>query len=231
MLNVYYGDMPEAIYNPAVYFKNTYEDEWIMDDFSRQMILDVDKSVVISPRIIDSPVLGGITPRELSGGVKTLILIHRVPDKIFNASTCGDNCAKWILKMGEEKDITINLRHLMDFGENRFTLRILNTNQIVHSMEELVPIAGMIVRQESNAFVTSTEFAKCVQQSDNYFVIVTREGLETLPYSVEEIYGIRESGKYATIKQTYNELYRIYGTKTLLGIQWFSCQDKNLRFL
>ena len=75
-----------------------------------------------------------------------MILIHRVPDKIFNASTCGDNCAKWILKMGEEKDITINLRHLMDFGENRFTLRILNTNQIVHSMEELVPIAGMIVR-------------------------------------------------------------------------------------
>ena len=38
-----------------------------------------------------------------------------------------------------------------------------------------------------------------------------------MPYSVEEIYGIRESGKYATIKQTYNELYRIYGTKTLLG--------------
>lgn len=146
MLNVYYGDMPEAIYNPAVYFKNTYEDEWIMDDFSRQMILDVDKSVLISPRIIDSPVLGGITPRELSGGVKTLILIHRVPDKIFNVSTCGDNCAKWILKMGEERDITINLRHLMDFGENRFTLRILNTNQIVHSMKELVPIAGMIVR-------------------------------------------------------------------------------------
>lgn len=49
-------------------------------------------------------------------------------------------------KEGEAKDITINLRHLMDFGENRFTLRILNTNQIVHSMEELVPIAGMIVR-------------------------------------------------------------------------------------
>ena len=38
-----------------------------------------------------------------------------------------------------------------------------------------------------------------------------------MPYSVEEVYGIRESGKYATIKQTYNELYRIYGTKTLPG--------------
>ena len=143
MLNIYYGDMPEAIYNTAVYFKNTYEDEWITDDLSRQMIQDIDQSKVIGPRVIDSPVLGAITPRELSGGVKTLILI--VPDKIFNASTCGDNCAKWLLKMGEERDITINLRHLMDFGKQTFEINILNTDQIVHNMEELVPIAGMIV--------------------------------------------------------------------------------------
>lgn len=145
MLNIYYGDMPEAIYNTAVYFKNTYEDEWITDDLSRQMIQDIDQSKVIGPRVIDSPVLGAITPRELSGGVKTLILIAHVPDKIFNASTCGDNCAKWLLKMGEERDITINLRHLMDFGKQAFEINILNTNQIVHNMEELVPIAGMIV--------------------------------------------------------------------------------------
>ena len=48
--------------------------------------------------------------------------------------------------MGEEKDITINLRHLMDFGENEFTFLILNTVEIVHNMEELVMIAGMFVR-------------------------------------------------------------------------------------
>ena len=146
MLKVYSGDMPEAIYNPAVYFKNTCEDAWITDEFSKEMIRDVDKSTVIGPRIIDSPVLGGITPRELSGGVKTLILVNNVPDKVFNASACGDNCAKWFLKMGEKKDITINLRHLMDFGEGEFEIQILNTNQIVHNMEELIPIAGMIVR-------------------------------------------------------------------------------------
>ena len=35
------------------------------------------------------------------------------PDKIFNASTCGDNCAKWILEIGKQKDLTINLRHMM----------------------------------------------------------------------------------------------------------------------
>ncbi|MCD8217097.1 MAG: DUF4869 domain-containing protein [Clostridiales bacterium] len=146
MLSIYYGDMPQAIYNPVVFFKNTCTDDWIMDELSRKMIQDVDKSTVVGPRVIDSPVLGGISPRELSGGVKTLISIYKVPDKIFNASACGDNCAKWILKIAETQDITINLRHLMDFGEGEFTVKILNTGQFVHNMDELLPIAGMIVR-------------------------------------------------------------------------------------
>ena len=48
-------------------------------------------------------------------------------------------------KIAESEDRTVNLRHLMDFGEDSFTVRILNTNQIVHSMRELVPIAGEFV--------------------------------------------------------------------------------------
>ena len=86
----------EAIYNTAVYFKNVYEDEWITDPLSREMIADVDKSVVLGSGIIDSPVLGKIPPLSLSGGVKTLMLIDHMPEQIFNASTCGDNCAKWL---------------------------------------------------------------------------------------------------------------------------------------
>lgn len=145
MLNIYYGNMEGVIYNTAVYFKNTYEDSWITNPLSKKMIFDVDQSVVIDSGVIDSPVVGKIPPTGLSGGVKTLILINNVPEKIFNASTCGDNCARWILTMAEEKDITINLRHLMDFGDGEFTVRILNTNQIVHNMKELIPIAGKYV--------------------------------------------------------------------------------------
>ena len=93
MLSIFYGTMPEAIYNPALYFKNTYTDEWITDELSKEMILDVDRSTMLGPRIIDSPALGGISPRELSGGVKTLISMYKVPERVFNASACGDNCA------------------------------------------------------------------------------------------------------------------------------------------
>ena len=145
VLNIFYGDMPEAIFNTAVYFKNAYEDEWITDSVAREMILDIDKSVVLDSAVIDSPVMGKIAPTSLSGGVKTLILMKNERAKVFNASTCGDNCAKWILKLAKDEDLTINLRHLMDFGAGRFDICILNTNQIVHSMKELVPIAGLYV--------------------------------------------------------------------------------------
>ena len=89
MLNIFYGDMPQAIYNTAVYFKNVYEEEWITQPLVKEMILDVDKSVVLDGGVIDSPVMGKIPPVSLSGGVKTLILIANEPDKVFNASTCG----------------------------------------------------------------------------------------------------------------------------------------------
>ena len=109
------------------------------------MIQDGDQSTVLDSGVIDSPVLGKIPPVGLSGGVKTLILVKFEKNKIFNASTCGDNCAKWLLKIAETEDRTVNLLHLMDFGKEPFTVHILNTDQIVHSMEELVSIAGEFV--------------------------------------------------------------------------------------
>lgn len=145
MLNIFYGDMKEAIYNTAAYFKYDYEDSWIVDPFVKEMILDVDQSTVLDSGVIDSPVLGKIPPTGLSGSVKTLILTKFEKDKIFNASTCGDSCAKWFLKIAETEDRIINLHHLMDFGEESFQIHILNTNQIVNSMKELISIAGEFV--------------------------------------------------------------------------------------
>lgn len=70
---------------------------------------------------------------------------------------------------------------------------------------------SIVFIDECNRFVKSEDFAICVKESDNYFVIVTRDDLPNLPYSVKEIYGIRESGKYAGLKQVYNEFYCLYG--------------------
>lgn len=70
---------------------------------------------------------------------------------------------------------------------------------------------AIVFIDEGNPFVFSDSFAAAIQQTDNYYVIVSREGLSNLPYSVTEIYGIRTSGKYGGLKQHYHEFYRIYG--------------------
>ena len=103
-LRLVYGE-PTAdnyIFNPDAYFNNTYEDDWITEPLSVQMIKDIDGSDVIGPRVIDSPFLGSIPTERLSGGVKTLILMSKDQSHIFNASACGDNCAKWILNIADE---------------------------------------------------------------------------------------------------------------------------------
>lgn len=147
MLNIFFGNMPDAIYDTSVYFKNTYKDKWITSQLGRDMIKDIDKSDVISAAAIESPVLGIISPEQLSGGVKALLLISNDKKHIFNASTCGDNCAKWILKISDEYKgkTTINLRHIMDFGKDEFKIKVLNTNKIVRNMTELITEAGEFV--------------------------------------------------------------------------------------
>lgn len=144
MLKIYYGDLDSDnyIFNPDSYFNNTYEDDWITSPLSVEMIKDVDGSDVVGARSINSPFLGSIPTERLSGGVKTLILMSKDNQHIFNASACGDNCAKWILKIAkvlakEKKDLHIRLGYLMDFGDASFDIEIENVNLIVHNNAEL----------------------------------------------------------------------------------------------
>jgi hypothetical protein len=138
MLKIYLGDMDGVLHNVETYFKNQLDYSWLNDDFVKEVIQDVDKSTVESVQCINSPVLGQIPPTSLSGGTKALILMKFLDGRVINASNCGDNCAKWILKLGEEQDLTINLNHIMDFGTQEFCAEILNDNSMILGMKEFV---------------------------------------------------------------------------------------------
>lgn len=51
----------------------------------------------------------------------------------------------------------------------------------------------------------SDDFAREVKRSDNYFVIFSRNELCNLPYSVNEVYRIKTSGKYHSFVPLYKE--------------------------
>lgn len=147
MLRVYFGERENAIYNTSVFFRNSYRDEWIIEDFTKNIVEDIDKSKVLDVNNIYNDVLGNISPTQLSGGVKALILMKHFPRKTFNASNCGDNCAKWILKLGEMQNFTINLFHVMDFGKGNFEIRILNHRKlVVHNMKEFLDAGAYYLR-------------------------------------------------------------------------------------
>ena len=145
MLHIRFGKIKDVVYNTSLFFKHQYDPRWLEDEEVQQMIADIDKSKVLGSHAIESPVMGIIPPTSLSGGVKTLILIKEMPEQLFNASNCGDNCAGWLLRIGEEQDVTVNLRHIMDFGDKPFEIHVVNTDQIVRDMDSLARIAGRFV--------------------------------------------------------------------------------------
>ena len=101
MLNIYFGEMKDAVYNTSVYFDNTYMNSWLHDDLAEAVIKSIEKGTILSDGAIDTKALGVIPIKQISGGTKTLLLISNNHNKVFNASTCGDNCARWILKIAK----------------------------------------------------------------------------------------------------------------------------------
>ena len=141
MLTIHLGEMSDTEYGPS-WFKYNYKPEWLKDPFVQEMIKGVDNSVYVDGLVIDSPVLGPIPPERLSGGVKTLIMIYEKPELIFDATSCGQNCAKWLLEIGNRKDVTVKLEYLMTFEEYApFKIRIDNEDRVITDPEDYIVTA------------------------------------------------------------------------------------------
>lgn len=90
---------------------------------------------------------------------------------------------------------------------SRRCLTVNNSNweSVLNSVSECI-----VFIDEENTIIKSDDFARKIKDTDNYYVIITRENLPNLPYSVEEIYGIHTSGRYADMRRTYNSFYQLY---------------------
>lgn len=78
--------------------------------------------------------------------------------------------------------------------------------------ENLAMIHDSIVFiDEGDKFVASEDFARAVKNTDNYYVIATRASLFDLPYSIKEIYGIKNvsGNRYQGTKRLYAEFYSL----------------------
>lgn len=138
MLHIIFGIEKNTIHEIDEYFREHYVKEWIENDISKRIVEEIDKSTIHSSTQVINQTVGPKNINHLSYSTKTLLLIWNNPNMIFNASFCSDECSKFLLEFGNTRDIVVNLNHIMDFGQNRFAIKIINNDTIVHNMKELV---------------------------------------------------------------------------------------------
>jgi len=109
------------------------------------------------------------------------------------------------------------------------TCRVLTNDDWQSRLENMHD--SIIFIDEGRDFVYTDEFARAVRHADNYFVIVTRDSIPSLPYSINAIIGFREEKNiFNEAKQIFNDQYNIYGSlaKTADGkISQIVTEDSN----
>lgn len=132
MLKYTFYEPKDIIDTIDIYFDHNYEDEWMEDPFVKQMVLDIDKTTILSPTAAESPIFGVMPITQLSGGVKALILMLKT-DLVIWTPACGDNCTEYMIQIGEKRDCTLYVGHYLRFPRD-FTALCLDTNEVTHSV-------------------------------------------------------------------------------------------------
>lgn len=88
---------------------------------------------------------------------------------------------------------------------------------------------SIVFIDEGAEYIKTSEFAKAVKNSNNYYVIFSRESLHDLPYSVEEIYEIKPSGKYhkfvKMFKSNKHHIYSVNNTHKKFNFDLLLTED------
>lgn len=141
MLKIHFGSLKSEIKSPSGIFMLEQEADWFDDPFVLEMVQDVDNLRLITHREFEHPVFGLCGTQDISGGLKNLILAYKL-NRIIDATYCGDNCAKWIMKIAEMKDLHITLSHVMNFKRGQdesgipFKCYITNNHKYIDNVRD-----------------------------------------------------------------------------------------------
>lgn len=108
----------------------------------------------------------------------------------------------------------------LDGVDSGVTVRCESPCVVLNAPDWQTQLAGyensVVFIDEGARYVTSEDFARAIKGSSNYYVIANRQSLQQLPYSVEEIYGIRNNTRSRT-----NNIWRYYSSnRRLYGIDY-----------
>ena len=154
MLRIHFGEMKGSMEYPDFFFDNIFNKDYMAGQFSKDVVYAIDKSRVKGKHLIISPVLGAISPRDLSTGAKNVLICRYYPEKIINFSYMGTNCLKPLFReiVKENLDRTICADILYNPYNYGYTgsILILNSNTVVTCDSEFLD--EFLIWKESNIY-------------------------------------------------------------------------------
>lgn len=105
---IYTDTSPDIVAFPSAEFDLLYEEAWLDDPWSRQVISDIQRIDVTDETRSVRSILAeySIPPEELATGTKNLLLTKFNPDgRKIRMSMMGENCYKWLMQIADEQDV------------------------------------------------------------------------------------------------------------------------------
>ena len=132
-------DGKEILLSPKSVFLTDYEPEWLDDELSKEIMLDIDDIVFNDGDYLKHRDYGSLSPRELSGGTSTLLLLYKgdLDKYIVKASNMGPNCFKHLEKIAEEKEVYLYLDYVIPYDYFPIKFKCIETGLITDDYFEL----------------------------------------------------------------------------------------------
>lgn len=116
------------------YFDGYFKEEWVRNEWADRVLKEIDKSIFVAPKIVESPVLGTISHEWISGGSKQLIMMNMEQDVVYDGDNLGDNCWPLLLELGKVRDIMMSLSYYPVFEWMQGgVVKLINNGMVVDS--------------------------------------------------------------------------------------------------
>lgn len=133
ILKIGYGDCDTCITAIDMEFDGLFEYDWLQNDMNKRILREIDNAIEGPLGIVD---LDDPTRMfkiyDISSGAKVLMLCNMSESIKIYSSVLGDNCTPILLEIAKYRDITVYLRHLLQFPEDKFIAYSLKQSRKYH---------------------------------------------------------------------------------------------------
>lgn len=123
--------VPITVLNSPYFFFKHKDPSWFADPFIQECISAIDHATVITGEVIRDYKGVSVSTEVLSTGTKTLCCMYYDTEHIFYGSLLGNNCLPFLVRIAENRDITVLFEHYADFTAEDVAKGILRHNGVI----------------------------------------------------------------------------------------------------